>query len=129
MEAKKLNPTPELQLVAGTKHEGYILHPVLDVLMVGGLGIIFFLGMHFFVPISSDTNKLGWLMFYASFVINYPHFMASYIHMYKDYRKEIFTNWKFTWAGVVAPILLISALLGLSYYAKAQNNNLIFVKN
>lgn len=100
----------------------FLIHPLVDVLMMGGLSIIFFVGVHFFVEPSSRIDKIGWLMFYLSFAVNYPHFMASYVLIYKDYRSELFTNWKFTWAGIIAPALLVSAMVGLSLYAVSQND-------
>lgn len=115
---------PELHVLSGNGEapKDYLLHPVIDVLMMGGLAIIFFIAIHLFVDPAASTYKIGWLMFYLSFAVNFPHFMASYVLMYKDYRSELLTNWKFTWAGIIAPILLASALVGLSFYAISQNN-------
>ncbi len=126
MEALKLKNTqkqPSLQLLENEhKQQEYLAGPVLDVLLMGGLSIIFFVAMHLLVDSSASTSKIGWVMFYASFVINFPHFMSSYLLLYGNYRKEILTNIKFTWAGIIAPIALISALGFVTYYSLEKFN-------
>jgi hypothetical protein len=95
---------------------------VIDVLMMGGLSIIFFVAVHLFVEPSASTEKLAWIMFYLSFAVNYPHFMASYVLLYKDYRSELFSDWRFTWAGIIAPILLAATVIGVTLYSISQDN-------
>jgi hypothetical protein len=127
MKALQINTddNPSLELIKNEKSQAskdHLLHPVVDFLMIGGLSIIFFVGMHFFVNSEADSNKIGWLMFYLSFAINFPHFMSTYVLLYKDYRKEIFNNWKFSWVAFVAPLILASMILFVSSYAVANNS-------
>ncbi|HXH32130.1 MAG TPA: hypothetical protein VNJ01_15100 [Bacteriovoracaceae bacterium] len=117
---------PNLQLVQKAedfKSQAYLLHPVVDPLMMGGLSLVFFVAMHFFVDPSASTYKLSWVMFVMSMVVNFPHFMASYVLMYRDYRKEILSNWKFTWAGLIAPVALGTSMAAFTYYSVSTGSH------
>lgn len=86
--------------------------------MAGGASILFFITVFFFVSKSSSTAMWGWGMYYAGFLVNFPHFAASYQLLYRDAGKDFFAftkHWKFSlklwWAGVVMPLLLVAYML------------------
>jgi hypothetical protein len=97
-----------------------LLSPLADVLMSGGLSIILFFVLSYFVP--KDANIFSWsiAVYYAAFLVNYPHFASSYQLVYGDARKSFFHfqdnrffALKLWWAGVIVPVVLI----GYFYYA------------
>ena len=83
-----------------------LLSPSVDVLMIGGASILLFVLAYFGIDKNADTSQISWAAFYLAFAVNNPHFMASYLLLYRDKRKEIFTNKRFLWAGIVAPTLI-----------------------
>ncbi len=92
---------------------GFLLSPAADVLFAGGFSLLTFLVLTFFVARDANIYTWAWAVYYAAFVINYPHFMASYKIMYDDVRPGFFayrTHPIFTlrlWgAGVVVPLML-----------------------
>ena len=117
MEALSQELKAELRVISGNEKQdkSYFLHPVVDTLMIGGLALIFYVAMHLMVEPNANTSRLAWIMFYASFAINFPHFMASYVLLYGDHRAKIFSNNRFFWAAVIVPILLIASFAILSF--------------
>ena len=103
--AALLRPVP--QDAAKSVKTPFLLSPSLDVLLIGGLSILAFAVAYLCVDKQSSTTQISWAAFYLAFAVNNPHFMASYILLYKDKRRELFTNWKFTWAAFVAPALIL----------------------
>jgi hypothetical protein len=89
---------------------GSLISPTADILMIGGVSILFFGLYWLFVDSTASVFTLSWIMFYLSALVNWPHFMASYLLMYGDYRKQILKRPKFLWAAVVVPVLLVSAI-------------------
>ena len=90
------------------KKTPHLLSPVLDVLMIGGASILLFLIAYFAVDKNAAINQVSWTAFYLAFAVNNPHFMASYLLLYRDKRKELFSNKRFLWAGVIAPALTLA---------------------
>ncbi len=98
-----------------------LISPLIDNLMIGGLSIIVMVFYWMFV----DPNAM---VFYSvtvtayvfSFLVNMPHFLASYQLLYGDYRKLILQKKSFFWAAVLSPLLIIA---GLSYgiYTKSAS--------
>ena len=84
----------------------YLLSPVVDFLMIGGLSVIFLTAFLILVPDSKDMNKLGWTMFYLSFFVNFPHFMISYQFLYLDNYKRIMQDWRLFTAAFTVPTVL-----------------------
>ena len=86
----------------------FLLHPVIDFLMVGGLS---FISLAFCFLFSWDRpeilSQIGWCFFIAGFLVNFPHFAASYQIFYGDHRKKMFSRWNWTFIGFVLPILII----------------------
>src|SRR4051812_31665969 len=75
--------------------------------MIGGLSVLTFAVAYLFVDKTGSTNQISWAAFYLAFLVNNPHFMASYVLLYWDKRKELFTNKRFLWAAIVAPTLIL----------------------
>lgn len=81
-----------------------------NTLLLGGLSIITCMAFWLFVPKSSDLALTGQAALVLSFVINYPHFLSSYMLLYNDFRKNIFSSVKYVWASIICPMLLIGTL-------------------
>lgn len=103
--------------------QDYILHPVLDTLMIGGLSILFFALMYVMTEGNDTSGKLSWTMYYLSYLVNHPHFMQSYQLLYQDYRHKIFKDIRYTWAAVISPVLLIGLMVFIAYRAYSTNNS------
>lgn len=90
--------------------EKYLFSFLTDFLMIGGASLIVFIFIYFLIEKNYNTFTIGWIMFYLSFLVNNPHFLISYQLLYYDYSSKIFSEFKFFWAGVIVPILLIGFL-------------------
>ena len=88
-----------------------LITPLADASIIGGLSIVAFLLFWIFIDKSASTLAISMTAYAFSFVINSPHFMASYQLLYGDYRHMIRTKKAFFWAAVVSPILLIGVLI------------------
>ncbi len=88
-----------------------------DSWIVGGLSLAFFWGFIFLVDDNSSTYKISWLMYYLSFIVNYPHFMASYQLLYWDQKNNIFKQKRYLWAGVIVPLLLLAFIVFSFFYS------------
>lgn len=87
-----------------------LISPLADALMIGGASIITFLLYWLFVEKSGSILAVSTTAAALSFIVNSPHFMASYQLMYGDYRHLILQKKSFFWAAVISPIVLIMAL-------------------
>lgn len=91
-----------------TNNRNYLLHPLVDFFMIGGLSLLLLSAYFLLAPNTKDTHKLGWIMFYLSFVVNFPHFLISYQFLYIDNRDRIMKDWRSFIAAVIAPGVLIA---------------------
>ncbi len=57
------------------------------------------------------ASQVTWAAFYLAFVVNGPHFFASYWHIYVDGRSKILQDPKYFWAAVIVPFLLLVGLV------------------
>ena len=89
-----------------------LLSPSLDILMIGGASIVLFALSYFGVDKNGDTTQISWAAFYLAFAVNNPHFMASYLLLYRDKRRELLTNVRFFWAAILAPTLIAGYMVG-----------------
>lgn len=85
----------------------WLLGPRADSLMIGGASLLLFCLAWIFVDRTSSTNQVSWTAFYLAMAVNNPHFMASYLMLYWDKRRELLSNPRFCWAGVIAPLLVV----------------------
>lgn len=83
---------------------------VFQFLMVGGFSLIAFFFVKLMGSNPADSNT-SWFIYYFSFVANFPHFLSSYHLLYYDFRNRIFSNYRFLLASIIAPMLLIGALV------------------
>lgn len=104
---------------------GTLLSPGADVLMAGGASIVLFIILKIFVSKTADTQLWGAALYYCAFLVNYPHFAASYQLLYCDAGKDFFAfrtrPWfalRLWWAGLGVPLLLIGYLV----YGLMQGN-------
>jgi hypothetical protein len=103
-----------------------LISPLADALMIGGASIATFLLYWLFVEKSGSILAVSTTAAALAFVVNSPHFMASYQLMYGDYRHMITQKKSFFWAAVISPILLITALaLAFSFRSHAMLSFLI----
>ncbi len=89
----------------------HLLGPFADSFMIGGASLFLFAVMFLMVDRNGSIDQISWVAYTLSFIVNYPHFMASYLLLYSDHRKEIFTRFKFMWAGFIAPFLILAYML------------------
>jgi hypothetical protein len=87
----------------------------LEVFLLGGASILMCLATWAFSDRTASVATVGKLVFGLSFVVNYPHFLSSYVLIYKDFRNGIFTNFRYFLAAVIVPFVLIS-LLGYAIF-------------
>lgn len=85
----------------------FVYKRTLDLWLVGGVSLLFFALFQFFVSPQSDVAHISWIMYYLSFFVNWPHFMASYQLLYQDQSHQILKKPAFFWAGIVVPLLLL----------------------
>ncbi len=98
----------------------YLLSPKTDWLTVGGLSILI-LPILFLIPYSTkDTVLVGWFFYALAFLVNYPHFTVSYQLLYKDYGKLILTDFRFFWAAVIVPILMVVYIMWAHFTQSIQ---------
>ena len=98
------------------KKAPYLLGPTADVLIIGGASLVMAALSWLVVDRSANTSQISWTAFYLAFIINNPHFMASYVLLYWDKRKELLRKPAFLWAAVIAPALIV-ALLAVGIFA------------
>lgn len=88
----------------------------LEVLLVGGLSIIICAFSWMFFDKANSLNTIANFAYSMAFIVNHPHFLSSYILIYKDYKKKIFTKKRYFFSAVLVPILLLIALGYALYY-------------
>ena len=101
----------------------YLISPVVDFLMVGGLALILIVIMSFYVPwgVRNDVTALTYspilaaLLAYHVFAINYPHFAFSYQIAYRRLpsmraRSGLprMIRWRYAFALLVFPVLYMA---------------------
>lgn len=83
--------------------------------MIGGASIIVCMLYWMFVDTTASTATIAVTAFNLSFIVNYPHFMASYQILYSDHWKDLFTKKSYFWAAFVAPaVILVPLIYGIS---------------
>lgn len=87
-----------------------LVHRHLDAWLIGGISIVVFALMFILVPKDADIGQVSWTTFYLAFLINGPHFFASYWHIYVDNARRL-REPRFAFAGFVVPALLIVGLI------------------
>lgn len=87
-----------------------LVHRNVDAWLIGGISLVLFALMFVVVPRDADINSVSWTAFYLAFVVNGPHFFASYWHLYVDNGRDLLRNRRYVFAGIVVPIALIVGL-------------------
>ncbi len=106
----------------------YLLSPKTDWLTVGGLSVILLPLFLFFIPNDANSStQVGWFLYGIAFVVNYPHFTVSYQLLYGDYRKRILKDYRFFWAAIVVPILLLAYMIW-AHFQQTQESLAYFVE-
>lgn len=86
----------------------YLISPKTDWLTIGGLSILIFPLFLFLIPNDSGlSERAGGLLYAIAFIVNYPHFTIAYQLLYGDYRHLLLKDYRFVWAGIVVPILMV----------------------
>ena len=105
----------------------FLLNPKTDWLTVGGLSVLL-LPLFFAIPSDNElTEKIGWFLYTVAFVVNYPHFTISYLLIYGDYRQKLFTDFRFIWAGIIVPVLMI-AYISVAHFTQSYDMLVYFVQ-
>ncbi len=82
-----------------------------DVLLMGGLSIIFCLGFWVFFDKSLSLFTVSQTAATLAFIVNHPHFLSSYMLLYGDFRKKILKSKRYFFAAVIAPTILFAILV------------------
>jgi hypothetical protein len=88
----------------------YILSPAVDLLLVGGLSIAFFVPL----LLSGRTDLLlvgAGFQAWAGTLLNMPHFMASYRIIYRDKAMIMRHKWAAIWIPLILAIYIVLALM------------------
>jgi hypothetical protein len=103
----------------------YLFSPIIDVVLAGGVAWAAIPLLFAFFPIMETGTVDGAVIFNVSiifavfaYLVNHPHFMASYHILYNGYveklrehRTKPYIYWRYLWAGVIAPVVLILYLV------------------
>lgn len=118
-----LPATPVSRLLAAIERAfapspGSLLSPAMDIIMAGGASIALYVAVRVFVPSNGALAAWAIAAYYASFVVNYPHFAASYRLLYADAGRDFFSwrahpwfSTRLWWAGGVVPVVLAGYFL------------------
>lgn len=82
-----------------------------EVFCLGGASVFTCLLLWACVDKTASVFTMSQLAFGLAFAVNHPHFLSSYLLIYGDFRKNIFTRPRYFWAAVVVPVLLGSFLI------------------
>src|SRR5690242_12322540 len=101
-----------------------------EVFLTGGCSLVVWLLAWSFTDKTLPVTTVAELGFGLSFIVNYPHSLASYCLLYGDFKKEIIKRPRYFWAGVIVPVLLagilIRALISGNQNTFAHMINLMF---
>ncbi|MGE4130576.1 MAG: hypothetical protein AB7F86_03015 [Bdellovibrionales bacterium] len=81
-------------------------------LSVGGLSTILLILAWLLTERRQDYYWPTQVAFILAFLVNFPHFFASYALLYQDHRDLIFKRARYFWAGVLAPGIMV----GIFYF-------------
>lgn len=81
-----------------------------DVFAMGGISILASVCFWLLMDKKASVYQASQLAFAAAFVLNHPHFLSSYVLLYGDFRKRIFSHPRYFWSGVIVPAILLSLL-------------------
>jgi len=109
-----------------TKSQPYLLSPKTDWLTIGGLSVLL-LPLFFLIPDGAELHeKVGWFLYAVAFVVNYPHFTISYQLLYGDYRHLLLKEFRFIWAGVIVPLIMIG-YIAVAHFTQSYDMLVYFV--
>jgi len=101
-------PLPDAPAVAAPTRA--LISPAVDMLFIGGASIVVLALMNVMLLPSTPDNRLAWFVFNLSFVVNFPHFLASYQLLYADFGGRVLREPRFFWAAVIVPVILVGVL-------------------
>jgi len=93
--------------------------PWLDFLLAGGLSLIVMAGIQLWLPLQGESTSaavapVSTLFWWLAFLVNWPHFLITYQILYWNNRDQVLKRPRFIWAGIVAPALMIAALIAIA---------------
>lgn len=91
-----------------------------DVMLMGGFSIFVCLLSWALMDKGTSVYTVSQLGVALAFIVNDPHFLASYVLLYKDQRREIFKNRSLFWAAVVVPVILGGVIAAALWRADAR---------
>ena len=105
----------------------YLLSPKTDWLTIGGLSVLL-LPLVFLIPSNDQlTENVGWFLYALAFVVNYPHFTISYQLMYGDYRHLLLKDFRFIWAGIIVPLIMVGYIT-VAHFTQSYDMLVYFVQ-
>ena len=89
-------------------------------MLLGGLSILVCIACWMFIDKSVSVMTVSQFAVTMAFIVNHPHFASSYMLLYSDFRKNITKSFKYLWAAVLAPALLLGYLAYCIIYQRAD---------
>lgn len=81
-----------------------------EAFLLGGCSILVCMSCWAFAEKSTSVYTMGQFAFFLAFAVNHPHFLSSYILLYGDFRKKVFSQVKYFWAGFIVPLVLFGTI-------------------
>ncbi len=81
-----------------------------EAFLMGGLSIVLYILFTLFVK-TDAAHIVSTIAFSLAFLVNYPHFMASYYILYKENRHKLLSSVRYIWASILVPLILLVLLL------------------
>lgn len=97
----------KLGIATAAERRGNLTTPSLDALLIGGASLLAFALVWLTVDPRSSINSISWTAFYLAWLVNNPHFMASYWLLYADKRQSLLRKPSFFLAGIAVPAAVI----------------------
>lgn len=99
-----------LYTVSSNQRPTYLINAATDIILIGGASIFLYMIMSVMLAPTAPDASITWLVFYLSFAVNFPHFLVSYQLLYYDARHMILKKFRFFWAAVIAPAIILGCL-------------------
>ncbi len=84
----------------------HLVGPVGDALLLGGFSVGAAAMFMAFVPKYADSSNVLSVVILGRFVLEMPHFMATYLMFYGDRRQDILASKRYRFFGVILPTIL-----------------------
>ncbi|MEN9337752.1 MAG: hypothetical protein RIQ41_66 [Candidatus Parcubacteria bacterium] len=81
-----------------------------EAFLMGGCSILLYILFTLFVH-KDAVPVVSTVAFSLAFLVNYPHFMASYYILYKENRHKLSSSVRYLWVSTIVPLVLLTLLV------------------